>query len=78
MDYISRIEDFIRDKYYTELLTALKEENSLVIDFNDIDRFDPILADQLLEDPEDLLKQFHEAVKKAVKKLESKLRSMGV
>ncbi len=57
----SRIEEFIRDKYYSELLTAIKEDGSLVIDFNDIDRFDPVLADQLLEEPEAVLKQFEEA-----------------
>ncbi|MBI4018477.1 MAG: minichromosome maintenance protein MCM [Candidatus Aenigmarchaeota archaeon] len=63
MDYVSRAEEFIREKYYTQLLTALKEEEPLILDFNDLDRYEPVLADQLLEEPEQLLKQFHEAVK---------------
>lgn len=63
MDYTQRIEEFIRGKYYTELLTAVKEDEPLIIDFAELDRYEPVLADQLLEEPEQLLKQFHEAVK---------------
>jgi len=58
----NRLEEFVRDKYYNELLTAIRDDESLVIDFNDLDRFDPVLADQLLEEPEQVLKQFEEAV----------------
>ncbi|MBI2578713.1 MAG: hypothetical protein HYW26_03310 [Candidatus Aenigmarchaeota archaeon] len=63
MDYTQRIEEFIREKYYTELLTAVKEDEALIIDFAELDRYEPVIADQLLEEPEQLLKQFHEAVK---------------
>ncbi len=61
MDAVSRLEDFLRDKYYTELAKSSMEEQAAVIDFSDLSRSDPLLADQLLEMPETILKNLNEA-----------------
>lgn len=65
VELVDRLEDFIKTKYYNELQKCLREERILVIDFSDMDRFDPIAADQLLEDPDNVLKAFDEAAKHA-------------
>lgn len=61
MDAVNRLEDFLRDKYYTELAKSSMEEQAAVIDFSDLNRSDPLLADQLLEMPEIILKNLNEA-----------------
>lgn len=55
MELVQRMEEFIREKYYAELLRAAKEDRALVIDFSELDRFDPITSDQLLESPRDVI-----------------------
>jgi len=59
----SRLEQFLREKYLQDLHKALNEEHALLIDFSTFDRFDPITADQLLRDPENVLEAFEEAAK---------------
>lgn len=61
MDAVNRLEDFLRDKYYTELAKSVREEKAAVIDFIDLDKSEPLLADQLLEMPETVLKSLNEA-----------------
>ncbi|MCK4634685.1 MAG: minichromosome maintenance protein MCM [Candidatus Aenigmarchaeota archaeon] len=52
-DTIARLEDFFRKFYYDKLLEAVREDkSSVVIDFVDLDKFDPILADILIKEPE--------------------------
>ncbi|MBI4162522.1 MAG: minichromosome maintenance protein MCM [Candidatus Aenigmarchaeota archaeon] len=58
----SKFEEFLREKYYPELLKAVKDEKAVVIDFDVFDRHDPITADMLLEEPAMMLKSFDEAV----------------
>lgn len=55
--------EFLRERYYNELLSAT-EDKSVVIDFNDFDRYDPPSADMLLDHPEEVLAAFQEALKK--------------
>ncbi|MBI2579832.1 MAG: ATP-binding protein, partial [Candidatus Aenigmarchaeota archaeon] len=62
MEIAQRMEEFIREKYYTELLKAAKEDGALVIDFSDMDRFDPITADQVLEAPKTVLEAMQKSV----------------
>lgn len=64
MDNVDHLEDFIRSYYDTELIKAVKADKALIIDFSVFDRFDPILADQLLEDPENTIKIFDEAAQR--------------
>ncbi len=52
---------FLRERYYTELLKCAKEGKALAVDFNEIDRFDPVTADMLLEDPNSVLDSLNKA-----------------
>ena len=56
-----KFEKFIREYYYAELDKALGENNALFVDFSILDRFDGVLADELLRTPEPLLKAFNAA-----------------
>lgn len=58
------IDKFLRERCYIELLKAAREEGPLVVDFNDLDRFNPISADQLLEIPEKIIDEFNKAATK--------------
>ncbi len=57
-------ESFLRKPEILRLLIEACEEgrSSIVVDFNTIDRFDPSLAERLLEEPERILKTFSDAV----------------
>lgn len=63
MELLDRLDNFLRERYHNELLKAAREERFIVIDFNDFDRFDPITADMLLEDPVNVLAEFDKAAK---------------
>ncbi|MEM7817242.1 MAG: minichromosome maintenance protein MCM [Candidatus Aenigmatarchaeota archaeon] len=64
MDRHEKLHEFLRQHYYTELMKASKEENAaLVIDFGLLDRFDPLVADQLLATPDGVFDDFAKAVK---------------
>ncbi len=56
---------FLRERYYTELLKCAKEGKALVVDFNELDRFEPVTADQLLEDPQNVLEELNKAATEA-------------
>ncbi len=62
MEMNEKLDKFLREKYYNEVLIA-DEENPVVIDFGVLDRFDPIIADQLLENPDGVLPEFVKAAK---------------
>ncbi len=64
MDAVDRLDEFIREYYHSDLIKALKEDRALTVDFSMIDRFDPIIADQLLEDPDAIIKIFDEAAER--------------
>ncbi len=64
MDLKERLEEFLRREYEAKLYELAKEGGtSLVIDFSVLDRFDPLLADELLERPSETLEAFQEALK---------------
>ena len=63
MELGEKLEKFLRDKYYNEILVAMKEDTAVVVDFEDLDRYDPITADQLLEDPDRIVAALCEAAK---------------
>lgn len=75
-DNINRLSDFLKENYYGELLNASKEESpaGLVIDFNVLDRFDPIIADKLLEQPENILGDFTQAIAMLLPGNESRIK----
>lgn len=62
-DVLDKFIDFLRDNYYKDLAKVItKGEKALQVDFALIDKFDPELADLLLDKPEETLKIFEEAV----------------
>lgn len=63
---VPRLEQFLREKYLQGLHKAVGEDKSVLIDFSVFDRFDPVSADQLLNDPENTLKAFDQAAEAVV------------
>ncbi|MBI2141976.1 hypothetical protein HYU15_00625 [Candidatus Woesearchaeota archaeon] len=56
-EQIRKFQEFIEDHYKAKLLEAAsKGQSALTIDFNDLTKFDPGLAQELLNSPEDALK----------------------
>ena len=54
---IKCFQEFIESNYYANLLeTARKEHKFLIIDFMDLAKFNPDLANELLDDPEEVIK----------------------
>ncbi len=74
-DNSSRLAEFIKEKYYGDLINSSKEESpaGLIVDFNLLDRFDPIIADQLLEYPESVLDDFKKAASSLLPGNESRI-----
>lgn len=62
MDFSVKLEEFLRERYENEILKAKKEGKlSIAIDFQEIDKYDLILADQLLENPQDVINDMRAA-----------------
>ncbi len=60
---ISRLEDFFRKFCYDRLLQAVREDkSSFIVDFRDLDKFDPVLADILIKEPEELFRYCEHAI----------------
>ena len=64
-DIIEKFSEFLTEVYYNEMTTALSEgKKSLTVDFSTFDRFDPELADYILENPNETLPMLDEAVER--------------
>ncbi len=71
------LEQFLRENYLAELHNALNEDKAVVIDYSVFDKFDPVTADQLLEDPYNVLKAFREAAENIVQeKIHMRFRNL--
>ena len=56
-EQIGKFKDFIEKNYLTELTNNLRKDNKLLtIDFSELSKFNPNLAELLLEQPEDTIK----------------------
>ncbi|MFH1229268.1 MAG: LAGLIDADG family homing endonuclease [Candidatus Aenigmatarchaeota archaeon] len=61
---VEQFEEFFRQFYEKDLMAvAAKGKKALEVDFVLLDKFDPSLADKLLNDPENTLKAAREAIK---------------
>ncbi|HIQ49878.1 MAG TPA: minichromosome maintenance protein MCM [Nanoarchaeota archaeon] len=61
---LNKFEEFFRYFYEEELLKAVKKgKKSIEVDFSTLDKFDPELADELLNNPEKVLALAQEAIK---------------
>ncbi len=57
-DPVAKWEEFLRSRYWNELLEladSYPDERSLVVKFPDLDRYDPEFAEELLENPEQIM-----------------------
>ncbi|WP_297980864.1 minichromosome maintenance protein MCM [uncultured Methanobrevibacter sp.] len=64
--YTAKFEEFLSTIYKDDVFEVLEkypDERSLVIDYNDLEMFDPDLADTLILKPEDIITSAQEAIK---------------
>ncbi|MEW6328811.1 MAG: LAGLIDADG family homing endonuclease, partial [Candidatus Micrarchaeota archaeon] len=62
---VEKFEEFFEERYgrkIEELAGRYPERRSLLVDYRDIEKFDPELADELVEHPEDYLEGAHAAL----------------
>jgi replicative DNA helicase Mcm len=63
-DIIDQFSEFLRQNYYKELTKVVsKGEQALKVDFSLLDKFNPDLADEILENPEDAIYYANESIK---------------
>lgn len=63
IEQIKRFQDFIDGNYYSSLLeNARKGDRFLLIDFSELSKYDPDLATELLDAPEETIKAIEKAV----------------
>ena len=63
VEQIKRFQDFIASNYYNSLLeNARKGSKSLLIDFSELSKYDPDLATELLDAPEETIKAIEKAI----------------
>ncbi|MFH8119493.1 MAG: minichromosome maintenance protein MCM [Candidatus Aenigmatarchaeota archaeon] len=63
-DIVEKFAEFLKDYYYDELVSVVSEgKKSLSIDFSKLDKFNPELADYLLENPEEFLNAAKDSLK---------------
>ncbi len=63
--YVQSLEEFFSSKYMKELQKLAEfypEQKSLIVDYMDLDMFDPELADEFLDNPDIILEACREAV----------------
>jgi replicative DNA helicase Mcm len=68
-DPVSKWEEFIRSRYWDDLLKLAESypsTRSLIVDFADLDRYDTEFADDLLENPDVMLDAAHSALQEIV------------
>lgn len=64
--FSEKFEEFFNLEYKKEIekiIESYPEERSLVIDFKILEKFDPLLADELIENPESILEAANSAIK---------------
>lgn len=63
-DVVEKFSEFLREYYYKQLNEAAGEDKkSILIDFSLLEKFDPELADSLLERPQENIKYAEESIK---------------
>ncbi|MFH1771091.1 MAG: minichromosome maintenance protein MCM [archaeon] len=72
-EQINKFQEFIEASYHNALLENVqKGKNLLVIDFRDLSKFNPEIAENLLETPEEIIKVAEMAAKKVIGEDEDK------
>jgi|YelNatPaOPRAMG01_1025707.scaffolds.fasta_scaffold08474_11 replicative DNA helicase Mcm len=63
-EIVEKFAEFLKEYYYNDLVSAASEgKKSLLIDFSILDKFNPELADYLLENPEEVLAAAEDSLK---------------
>jgi replicative DNA helicase Mcm len=80
-EILEKFEEFLRSRYIKELARVAREgKSSLEISFQELDRFDPELADLLVENPERVLEIWKQAIRALdlplVKEITPRLRNI--
>lgn len=63
---VAKFEEFFSTKYKDTIFGALEkypDERSVVVDYSELEMFDPDLADLLIEKPEEVIKASQKAIK---------------
>ncbi|MEI7961224.1 MAG: minichromosome maintenance protein MCM [archaeon] len=63
--FVERFEEFYNAEYKKQIekiVEAYPEKKSLVVDFKSLEKFDPILADELLDNPDAVMEAAHAAI----------------
>ena len=64
IEQIKKFQEFVQEEYYPVLLENIRKGNQfLVIDFSKLSKFDPDLANELMDSPEEVIKAAETAVK---------------
>jgi len=61
-EFVGRFREFLRKKYYQELVKASHDGKPLSVDFQDLELHSPEMSDLLLQNPEYLLEITEEAI----------------
>lgn len=70
----ARFRVFLDKKYSQEIVKCIEEEKPLVIEFSELDKFNPELGDLLLERPDDFFELSREVIKEIVPEVPLKIR----
>lgn len=63
-EIVERAAEFLKEYYYNELISAATEgKKSILVDFSVLDKFNPELADYLLENPDEFLDAARDSLK---------------
>ncbi len=62
-ELVAKFKEFLRERYYKELVKASNENTALVVDYKEIEKFNPEFCAWLVEDPETMFKVSAEAVR---------------
>jgi replicative DNA helicase Mcm len=74
-EQIKKFYEFIESNYHAKLLEAIRKgDNFLVIDFMELAKFDPDLANELLDNPEEVIKAAELSIEKFDLESDVKLR----
>jgi len=63
--FVERFEEFFnteQKKHIEKIIEAYPDERSVIVDFKVLEKFDPILADELLDNPDPVLEAAHSAI----------------
>lgn len=61
-DVLRKFEVFLGDEYQKQLVNAVKAETAVVVEFHDLEKFDPELADYFLERPQECIEAAEDAI----------------